>query len=195
MVRDQPTDGPDRGLLWAQTLLDRYGLVDRTVVGNERVPGGFHGLFSVLRRMDDAGRCQQVYAVEVWAVPSSRRRRPWSNCAWNGPANLCCWPRPTPPIRSVSRCRGRLCRRQTDPQSRQRGPTGTTPLFYLDAAGRSLLAWEGADANAATQLFEGLAHRRRRVLIRRINGEEVFSAGFSQVLQDAGFRLTPSGLR
>jgi ATP-dependent Lhr-like helicase len=69
------------------------------------------------------------------------------------------------------------------------------PLFYLDAAGRSLLAWESADADAATQLFEGLAHRRRRVLIRRINGEEVFGAAFSEVLQGAGFRLTPSGLR
>ena len=69
------------------------------------------------------------------------------------------------------------------------------PLFYLDAAGRSLLAWEGADANAATQLFEGWRTDADGCSSGRINGEEVFSAGFSQALQDAGFRLTPSGLR
>ena len=188
---------PDRGLLWAQTLLDRYGLVDRTVVGNERVPGGFHGLFSVLRRMDDAGRCQQVYAVEglggaqfatAAALEQLRLERTGEPVllAATDPANPLgvTVPWPSVPGGKPTRKAGSVVLLGHD-----------APLFYLDAAGRSLLAWEGADANAATQLFEGLAHRRRRVLIRRINGEEVFSAGFSQVLQDAGFRLTPSGLR
>jgi ATP-dependent Lhr-like helicase len=188
---------PDRGLLWAQTLLNRYGLVDRSVVGNERVPGGFHGLFPVLRRMDDAGRCQQVYALEglggaQFAFPSALERLRHDRglddlvmMAATDPANplgvTVAWPEsPGRPLRKA----GSLV-----------WLTADGPAFYLDAAGRTLLAWGEPSDDLARRLSEGIASGGRRVVIRRINGEEVFSSEWSRPLQDAGFVLTPSGLR
>jgi ATP-dependent Lhr-like helicase len=188
---------PDRGLLWAQTLLNRYGLVDRSVVGNERVPGGFHGLFPVLRRMDDAGRCQQVYALEglggaQFAFPSALERLRHDRgqddlvmMAATDPANplgvTVAWPEsPGRPMRKA----GSLV-----------WLTADGPAFYLDAAGRTLLAWGEPSDDLARRLSEGIASGGRRVVIRRINGEEVFSSEWSRPLQDAGFVLTPSGLR
>ncbi|MEZ5185924.1 MAG: DEAD/DEAH box helicase [Candidatus Nanopelagicales bacterium] len=191
-------NAPDRALLWAQTMLDRYGLVDRTAVANERVPGGFHSLFTVLRRMDDAGRCQQVYAVEglggaQFATSAALEQ-----------------------LRQVRKADSPVLLAATDPAS----PLGVTvpwpqahggrpmrkagslvllaadgPLFYLDAAGRSLLSFGEPSATEAEALWTGLQSRRRRILIRRVNGEEVFTSAMAPLLQEAGFRLTPSGLR
>ncbi len=187
----------DRGLLWAQTLLDRYGLVDRSVVGNENVPGGFHGLFPVLRRMDDAGRCQQVYAVEglggaQFALPSALERLRQDRdpdelvmMAATDPANplgvTVAWPdSPGRPLRKA----GSLVWLAAE-----------GPAFYLDAAGRTLLAWGEPTAGRVGRLSEGIVAAGRRAIIRRINGEEVFSSPWASPLQEAGFVLTPSGLR
>ena len=188
---------PDRGLLWAQTLLDRYGVVDRTSVANERVPGGFHALFAVLRRMDEAGRCQQVYAVEgmggaqfATSAALGVLRADASGdpvlLAATDPANplgvTVAWPEISGgrPLRKA----GALVLLG-----------GEGPIFYLDASGRALLAWGQPSAEDASALIAGLRERAKRVLIRKINGEEVFDAPLSGLLQEAGLRLTPSGLR
>jgi ATP-dependent Lhr-like helicase len=182
-------------LIWAQTLLDRYGLVDRSAVGNERVPGGFHALFTVLRRMDEAGRCQQVYAVEGLGgaqfgsgAALEQLRQPGRDLvllAATDPANplgvTVAWPdvaggRPQRKAGSLVLL----------------GPDG--PLFYLDGAGRSLLSWTD-DALAAAALVAGLRARQRKVNLKRINGDEVFTSPLRDVLVNAGLRLTPSGLR
>jgi ATP-dependent Lhr-like helicase len=188
----------DRGLLWAQTLLDRYGLVDRTVVGNERVPGGFHGLFAILRRLDEAGRVQQVYAVEglggaqfatAAALEQLRQQRTDQApvlIAATDPANPLGITVPWPSVTG-----GRPTRKAGS--TVLLGHDG--PLFYLDPAGRSLLAWTEPDAGLAASLHEAVRANGRRTLIRRINGEPVFGSPWSSPLQDAGFRLTPSGLR
>ncbi len=151
-------DQPDKALVWAQTLLDRYGLVDRSVVGNERVPGGFHSLFGILRRMDDAGRCQQVYAVEglggaqfASSAALEQLRQTGSVdpvlLATTDPANPMGVTVPWPEVTG-----GR-------PQ-RKAGSLvlmgGAGPLFYLDSAGRSLLAWS-QDQGAAGGLRDGCA--------------------------------------
>ncbi len=189
-------DQPDKALVWAQTLLDRYGLVDRSVVGNERVPGGFHSLFGILRRMDDAGRCQQVYAVEglggaqfASSAALEQLRQTGSLdpvlLATTDPANPMGVTVPWPEVAGgrPQRKAGSLV---------LLGSQG--PLFYLDSAGRSLLAWS-EDQGAAAVFVSGLQARRRKVSLRKINGEDVFSSPFSSVFTDAGLHLTPSGLR
>ncbi|HQR80382.1 MAG TPA: DEAD/DEAH box helicase [Actinomycetota bacterium] len=188
---------PDVALLWAQTLLDRYGLVDRTAVGAERVPGGFHGLFGILRRLDDAGRCQQVYAVEglggaqfstAAALEQLRQERNDEPVllAATDPANPSGVSVPWPEVSGGRPLRkaGALVLLAVD-----------GPHFYLDAAGRSLLVWPGATAASARVFVNALRDRRPRVGIRRINGEEAFTAEWTQHLVAAGLRLTPSGLR
>jgi len=187
----------DRGLLWAQTLLHRYGVVDRMSVAGERIPGGFHALFAILRRLDDAGRCQQVYAVEglggaQFAGPAALarlRQQPAGEpvlLAATDPANplgvTVPWPEVTGgrPLRKA----GALVLLDA-----------VGPLLYLDASARSLLVWPRATAESAASFVTGVRARRPRTSIRRINGEDAFTAGWSPTLVDAGLRLTPSGLR
>ncbi|MEI2787183.1 MAG: hypothetical protein V9E82_15985 [Candidatus Nanopelagicales bacterium] len=170
--------------------------MDRSVVGNERVPGGFHSLFGILRRMDDAGRCQQVYAVEglggaqfASSAALEQLRQTGSVdpvlLATTDPANPMGVTVPWPEVTG-----GR-------PQ-RKAGSLvlmgGAGPLFYLDSAGRSLLAWS-QDVGAAGAFVTAVQARRRKVSLRKINGEDVFSSPFSSVFTDAGLHLTPSGLR
>ena len=188
---------PDRGLLWAETLMQRYGVVDRQAVANERVPGGFHGLFSILRRLDDAGRCQQVYAVEGLggaqfgtsaALEQLRQERASEPVllAATDPANPLGVTVPWP------ECQGPRPQRKAGSLVLL-GDQG--PLFYLDGGGRSLLAWGEPDPQSAALLRERLIARRPRLTIRRVNGEEVFTSPWAAALQAGGFRLTPSGLR
>jgi ATP-dependent Lhr-like helicase len=187
----------DKPLLWSQTLLDRYGLVDRSVVGIERVPGGFHSLFAVLRRMDEAGRCQQVYAVEglggaqfgtsaaLEQLRQSPNSQPPALLAATDPANPLGVTVPWPDVEGGRPVRkaGSLVLLGSD-----------GPLFYLDGAGRSLLAWT-EDGQAASALVLGLRDRQRKVTLKRINGTDVFTSPLADLFVDAGLRLTPSGLR
>jgi len=54
----------ERKAALAQSLLDRYGIVVREAVHAEGVPGGWAGLYPVLRAMEDAGRARRGYFVE-----------------------------------------------------------------------------------------------------------------------------------
>ncbi|MCU0295372.1 MAG: DEAD/DEAH box helicase [Candidatus Nanopelagicales bacterium] len=188
---------PDRGLIWAQTLLDRYGLVDRTVVGNERVPGGFHALFAILRRMDEAGSCQQVYAVDglggaqfasSLALEQLRQERSAEPVllAATDPANPLGVTMPWPDITG------------SRPQ-RKAGAlvllAGDGPHFYLDGSGRSLLMWPDATTESANTFVTALRKRRGRLGIKRVNGEEALTSPWVPLLVEAGLRQTPSGLR
>ena len=44
-------------------------------------------------------------------------------------------------------------------------------------------------------LRELLTQRRERILIKRVNGNDIFTSEWREHLIGAGFRLTPSGLR
>ena len=48
----------------ALSLLDRYGIVIRGVVGSERLPGGFGAIYPVFRAMEETGQCRRGYFVE-----------------------------------------------------------------------------------------------------------------------------------
>ncbi|MBW8483598.1 ATP-dependent helicase [Actinomadura parmotrematis] len=48
----------------AEALLERYGIVIRGAVAAERTPGGFAGVYPVLRAFEESGRCRRGYFVE-----------------------------------------------------------------------------------------------------------------------------------
>ena len=48
----------------ALTLLERHGIVTRGAVAAERLPGGFAGVYPVLRAMEETGQCRRGYFVE-----------------------------------------------------------------------------------------------------------------------------------
>jgi ATP-dependent Lhr-like helicase len=47
-----------------EQLLDRHGVLTRGAVVAERVPGGFAGVYPVLKAMEEAGRCRRGYFVD-----------------------------------------------------------------------------------------------------------------------------------
>lgn len=48
---------------FAQQLLTRHGVVTREVVSIENIPGGFSGIYAVLRRLEETGRVRRGYFV------------------------------------------------------------------------------------------------------------------------------------
>ncbi len=58
------TVGPtERAVARAERLLDRYGVVTREAVLAENTPGGFAGVYPVLRAMEESGRARRGYFV------------------------------------------------------------------------------------------------------------------------------------
>jgi ATP-dependent Lhr-like helicase len=57
-------DGTRRAHALAETLLDRHGILTRGAVLAERAPGGFAGVYRVLKAFEDSGRCRRGYFVE-----------------------------------------------------------------------------------------------------------------------------------
>jgi ATP-dependent Lhr-like helicase len=56
-------DPTARALARAERLLDRYGVVTREAVLAEGTPGGFAGIYPVLRAMEEAGKARRGYFV------------------------------------------------------------------------------------------------------------------------------------
>jgi ATP-dependent helicase Lhr and Lhr-like helicase len=59
-----PADPTRRLHAVAEQLLDRHGVLTRGAVVAERVPGGFAGVYPVLKAMEEAGRCRRGYFVD-----------------------------------------------------------------------------------------------------------------------------------
>ena len=57
-------DATHRGLAQAETLLARYGIVTRTAVKSEDVPGGFAAVYRVLAQAEESGLVRRGYFVE-----------------------------------------------------------------------------------------------------------------------------------
>ena len=67
LVRDaigQGADATRRLHAVAEQLLDRHGVLTRGAVVAERIPGGFAGVYPVLKAMEEAGRCRRGYFVD-----------------------------------------------------------------------------------------------------------------------------------
>ena len=62
-----------------QQLLERYGIVVKEALSKEGIPGGFSGIYPVLKAMEEAGRIRRGYFVEglgasQFAVPGAEDR-------------------------------------------------------------------------------------------------------------------------
>ena len=64
LLPERDLDPTRRAHAYAETLLDRYGVVTRGAVAAERAPGGFAATYRVLAAMEESGRCRRGYFVE-----------------------------------------------------------------------------------------------------------------------------------
>ena len=115
-----------------------------------------------------------------------------------------CWPPPTRPSPTARRCAGRppSATRKHRP-GRKAGALVVlvegAPALYVERGGRSLLSFttERAELAAAAQALAGAVHEGwlGTLAVERADGVGSLGSELAEVLTEAGFRVTPKGLR
>jgi ATP-dependent Lhr-like helicase len=197
----------------AAALLERYGVVTREAVRGEGFPGGFAGVYPVLRAMEESGRIRRGYFVAglggaQFALPGAvdRLRAARSGTETSAPPA-----RAAPSSSRAAPGAAAVLLAATDPANPyglllpwpERGPQRAAGAYvvlvdglaslYLERGGRALTALrarDGAWEEAAVAALVGLlrdGHLGRLVLDR-------FPDELDGVLRAAGFVATPKGL-
>ena len=211
-----PAREPDstvRAHFTAELLMNRYGVLTKSAVAAEGVPGGFAMLYKVLTAFEEAGRCQRGYFVESlggaqFAIASTvDRLRGYADPLDTAP----------PPYDAVVLA-------ATDPANPYgaalpwpAGESGHRPgrkagalvvmvdgelVWFLERGGKSLVNFS-ADPDAQRAAAGALAElvgigRIGGILVERLDGLSVLEVGQSdavEALLAAGFARTPRGLR
>jgi ATP-dependent helicase Lhr and Lhr-like helicase len=186
--------------------LDRYGVVTRGSVLTEDAEGGFGAAYRGLSSLEESGQCRRGYFVEglgaaqfalTGAVDRLRahQREPSEPAALVlaacDPANPYGAALPWPD-------------REGHRPGRKAGAlvvlVGGELIFYVERGGKTLLSFSEdsarlapAAAALARSVQQGLLGK---LTVERADGAHIFgSVRVSEALQDAGFRMTPQGLR
>ena len=211
-VLDRTTQDGTFGLLvHCESLLERYGVVTRSAVAAEGLPGGFAAAYRVLSTMEEAQVIRRTYAIEglgaaQFALPGAVDRlrsltqsaaRELTPTVWtlaaSDPAqaygSVIGWP-PTPTQRSrPSRAAGAMVTL-----------VDGMPVWHLERGLRTLTTWPNeADVFdlAAQSLVSTLKTSGQRCVLQRIDGQPIAQSGDHRALlalQEAGFTATPRGL-
>jgi ATP-dependent Lhr-like helicase len=201
----------------AEALLERHGVVTRGAVASERTPGGFAGAYKVLSAFEDSGRCRRGYFVEglgaaqfatagavdrlrTFTPPEAGAKAVAVTLAATDPANPYGAALPWP---------------ERDSGHRPGRKAGALVVLvdgelglYVERGGKTLLTFapEGGRRSADEVLaasIESLGGAVRRGALGRLTVEKADGASVlgaqseavRQALEDAGFVVTPRGLR
>jgi ATP-dependent Lhr-like helicase len=196
----QPRPAPrDRARALAEALLDRHGVVTRSAVLSEGVPGGFSAVYGELRLMEEAGLCQRGYFVEglggaQFALPAAVERLrdvrdpagsggATAVIASNDPANPfgASIPWPEAP-RKLARAAGTWV-----------VLVGGRLALYVERGGRGLVVVEPDLLEQGVEALASLVRDRRvkRLAIERVDGEPVAGTEAERLLVAHGFLQAP----
>jgi ATP-dependent helicase Lhr and Lhr-like helicase len=211
------TDPTRRAHAAAESLLERHGVVTRGAVVGERTPGGFAATYRVLSAFEESGRCRRGYfvaglgAAQFGTAGAIDRLRTFAEVgqtdggkptavalAATDPANPYGAALPWPAADGEDR--------RTHRPGRKAGALvvlvdgGLT--LYVERGGRTLLTWS-EDADVLRPAVETLSTAVRRgslgrLTVERADGTQLLGSGSTplrEALQDAGFVVTPKGLR
>ena len=180
----------------AEQLLERHGVVTRTAVLAEGIPGGFAGLYPVLAAMEDTGRVRRGYFVEglggaQFGLPGAidrlrdRESRGIDILAAADPANPYggAVPWPDHEVGSPGRHAGAYVIL-----------TDGRLAAFVDRGARSVLTWNTDPDLLASGLIEVAKWRSKQTSINKINGESAHSSPYSAALLAAGFVTGYRGL-
>ena len=206
----------ERALVQTRVLLERYGVVSREAALAEDLPGGFSGVYKVLRQMEESGKARRGYFVEglsgaqfafVGAVDRLRSVRvedsgePYTAedallLSAVDPANPYGALLPWPPTGA-------------DASARPRRVAGAwlitvagKPVVYMLAGGRQILTFpsmcdEGrAELQVAVALLGRLPRRgrRRSLIVEKVDGVPVRESVLYDLLVRSGFISDYRGL-
>ena len=180
----------------AGVLLQRYGVLTREAVAGEGWPGGFAGMYPVLRAMEEAGRIRRGYFVEglggsQFALPGAVDRLRALRDAGGGvialaacdPANaygsVLPWPQSDG---RMARAAGAYCVLDDGEL-----------VLYLERGGRSLLTNGEVRSDHVRALVDRAVHGRR-VELQRVDGVAVADSPLAALLRESGFSSTHRGL-
>jgi len=195
----------------AETLLARHGVVTRGGVAAEQTPGGFAGVYRVLRELEQTGACLRGYYIDglgaaQFAAPASVDRLrshvldPDARVgtaaaivlAATDPANpygaALGWP-------AGAELGHRPARKAGSIVVMHEGHL----VLYLERGGRKALSFDADPqrmAAAASALAETVRRGGvRRIAIESVDGVAVGVSPWDEPLRDAGFHRHPKGLR
>jgi ATP-dependent helicase Lhr and Lhr-like helicase len=216
LLPELDTDPTRRAHAAAESLLERHGVVTRGAVVGERTPGGFAATYRVLSAFEESGRCRRGYfvaglgAAQFGTAGAIDRLRTFADAQADGgkptavalaatdPANPYGAALPWPAEEGEDR--------RTHRPGRKAGALvvlvdgGLT--LYVERGGRTLLTWS-EDPDVLRPAVETLSTAVRRgslgrLTVERADGAQLLGSGSTplrEALQDAGFVVTPKGLR
>jgi len=181
----------------AGTLLQRHGVVTREAVLAEGTPGGFSGVYQVLRAMEESGRIRRGYFIDglgasQFALPGAvdrlrALREPDGRIvalAATDPANpygvVIPWPASA----------GRPARAAGAYVVLESGEL----KLFLERGGRSLVTFGGVDVGHLAALAAAAKPAAGRLEVLKIDGASVHESGLLPALREAGFKSTPRGM-
>ncbi|SDR94622.1 DEAD/DEAH box helicase [Agrococcus carbonis] len=207
LLASAPTGSPtERAAQTADALLARYGVVTRGSVVAEDVPGGFHGVYQVLKAFEEAGHTRRGYFVDglgaaqfadapvvdaLRARQSSGPSDAVATVAAVDPANPFGASLPWPEARAERRPTRRVGALTTIASGRA--------VLHLERGGKALLTFTD-DEPTLVRALESLADAvarlggRRRV-IEEVDGRSSLDGEVAALLEAGGLRRTPRGFR
>jgi ATP-dependent Lhr-like helicase len=195
-LREPAASATERLHATCGVLLQRHGVLTREAALAEGVPGGFAGLYPVLRAMEEAGRIRRGYFVDglggsQFALPGAVDRLRGEKDSDGqivalsavDPANpygsTIAWPES--PAR-MARAAGAFVVLD-----------GGTLRLHLERGGRSLTTF-GPVTAAHMAALAAVATRAGRLEIVTVDGGPVHGSEVAQALRESGFGPSPRGL-
>ncbi|MFD4670330.1 ATP-dependent helicase [Lentzea sp. NPDC058450] len=197
----------------AEAFLERHGVLTRGALDTERVTGGFSGVYKVLRAMEESGQVIRGYVVEgLGAAQFAARgavdrmralsRPPGQQAPSDQPAVVLAAADPAQPYGAALPWPPPLGEGKHRP-ARKAGALAVlvdgTPALYVERGGKSLLSF--TDDEPTLRIAANALSRAVRdgwlgqLAVQRADGEVALTSHLATVLQEAGFRATPKGLR
>jgi ATP-dependent Lhr-like helicase len=209
-----PTADPTRRAhARAEAFLERHGVLTRGALDTERVTGGFSAVYRVLRAMEESGQVVRGYVVEgLGAAQFAARgavdrlrtlsRPPGQEHLGQPEAVVLAAADPAQPYGAALDWPDQVGEGKHRPGRKSGALTvlvDGVAVLYVERGGRSLLSFTDDEPTlrAAAQAL-GKAVRDGwlgQLAVQRADGEIALGSHLAGVLQEAGFRATPKGLR
>ncbi|MEJ2856151.1 MULTISPECIES: ATP-dependent helicase [unclassified Saccharothrix] len=207
------TDPTRRAHARAEAFLERHGVLTRGALDTERVTGGFSGVYRVLRAMEESGQVVRGYVVEgLGAAQFAARgavdrlralsRPPGQEHTGTPEAVVLAAADPAQPYGAALPWPDPLGEGKHRPARKSGALTvlvdGQATL-YVERGGRSLLSFS-EDEDVLRAAAQALSRAVRdgwlgQLAVQRADGEVALGSRLAGILQEAGFRATPKGLR
>ena len=204
------TDATRRAHARTEAFLERHGVLTRGALDTERVTGGFSGIYKVLRGMEDTGQVIRGYVVEgLGAAQFAAKGAVDRLRALSGPgrpapgrAVVLAAADPAQPYGAALPWPAATGDTKHRP-ARKAGALAVlvdgVPALYVERGGRSLLSFteERQPLSDAAQALSAAVREGwlGQLSVQRADGEQALTSELAEVLREAGFRATPSGLR